>query len=152
MLSGPSVAALARGRISAVRQFDQHVRVAPLGGAPAHEVLAAQLVQRRHERRLSHDPRAILRYHLVARAVAADHERIAPLAGAADVHAIGRRALAYVPGIHDNAHGHLPAILPRASATRSSSACSAMALASSASMMARSRRVMTQPRSSARSS
>jgi hypothetical protein len=73
----PERTALLGGRISAVRQLNQHVRVAPFGGAPAHEVLAAQVVQRGHERGLSHDPRTIFRYDLVARAVAADHEWIA---------------------------------------------------------------------------
>ena len=77
----PERAALLGGRISAVRQLEQHVRVAPLGGAPAHEVLAAQFVQRRHERGLPHDPRAIFRYDFVAGAVAADDGRLPHLLG-----------------------------------------------------------------------
>jgi hypothetical protein len=66
-----------RAEISPIGEFDQHLRVTPLRRAPADEVLAAQLVQRRHERRLPHDPCAVFRDHLVTRAVTADHERIA---------------------------------------------------------------------------
>src|SRR5258708_6460680 len=77
---------------SAVCEFDEHVGVAALRRAPAHEVLAAQLVQRRHERRLPHNPCAVFRDHLIARAVAVYHERVAPFARATDVNAIWRRA------------------------------------------------------------
>ena len=75
---------------------------------PAHEILAAQFVQRRHECWLPHDPCAVFRDHLVARAVATNHERIAPFAGATDVKAIRRWALADLSGIENLAHGHLP--------------------------------------------
>src|SRR5260370_14536673 len=49
---------------------DWRVRSAPSRGplrrAPADEVLTAQLVQRRHERQLPHDPFSVFRDHLVA--------------------------------------------------------------------------------------
>jgi hypothetical protein len=64
--------------------------MAALGRAPADEMLAAQLVQRRHERRLSDDPSAIFRDHLVPRSVAADSEWIAPFARPADIDAVRR--------------------------------------------------------------
>ena len=47
----------------------------------AHEILASQFVKCRHERRLPHDPCAVFRDDLVARAVMADHERLAHLLG-----------------------------------------------------------------------
>src|ERR1700720_1894875 len=91
-----------------VREFDQHLGVAALGGAPAHEILAAELVQRRHERGLPHDPCAVFGDHLVARTVAPDHERIAPFTGPSDIDAIWRRSLADLSGIEDLAHDPLP--------------------------------------------
>src|SRR5258707_14629517 len=42
----------------------------------AHEILAAQFVQRRHECWLLHDPCAVFRDDLVARAVTAEDERL----------------------------------------------------------------------------
>src|SRR5713101_2998087 len=47
--------------ISPVGEFDEHVGVAALGRTPAHEILATQFVQRCHQCRLLHDPRAVLR-------------------------------------------------------------------------------------------
>ena len=47
----------------------------------AHEILASQFVKCRHERRLPHDPCAVFRDDLVARAVMADHERLPHLLG-----------------------------------------------------------------------
>ena len=86
-------------RISPVGEFDQHLRVAPLRRAPPDEVLAAQLVQRRHERRLPRDLCAVFRNHLVARSVATDDERIAPFAGPADIDAIRSGPFANLPGV-----------------------------------------------------
>jgi hypothetical protein len=68
-------------QISAVCEFDEQVGVAALRRTPAHEMLATQFVQRRHERRPPHNSCAVFRDHLIARAVAADHERVAPLLG-----------------------------------------------------------------------
>jgi len=64
-------------RISAVREFGEYLAVAALGRTPAHEILAAQFVQRRHECRLPHNPCAVFRDHLIPRAVTADDERVA---------------------------------------------------------------------------
>jgi len=82
--------------------------MAAFGRAPAYQVLAAQFVKRCHERRLPHDPCAVFRDHFVARAVAADHERIVSFAGATDVNAIRHRALADLSGIENLAHDCLP--------------------------------------------
>jgi len=95
---------------SPIGEFDQHLRMAALGRAPADEGLAAQLVQRRHQRRLPHDPCAVFRDYLVACAVAADDKGIAPLARSADIDAIRRRPFADLPGVKDFAHGS-PAFL-----------------------------------------
>jgi hypothetical protein len=82
--------------------------MAALGRAPADEMLAAQLVQRRHERGLSDDPSAIFRDHLLARAVAPNDERIAPFARPADIHAIRRWPLTNLSNIENSAHGSAP--------------------------------------------
>src|ERR1019366_7138377 len=63
--------------MSAIGEFGEHLRVATLRRAPADEILAGQLMQIGEQRRLACDPCAIFRDHLVTRAVAADHERIA---------------------------------------------------------------------------
>src|SRR5258707_8914313 len=119
---------------SSVCKFDEHVGVAALGCTPAHEILAAQFVQRRHECWLPHDPCAVFRDHLVTRAVAADHERVAPLAGATDLDAIRPRAFADLSGVENLAHDHLPSPMRCASAAPSCSCsfCAAMAATSSA--------------------
>jgi hypothetical protein len=91
-------------------ELDQHFRVATLGGAPADEILAAQLVQRRHERPLPHNPGAVFRNHLLARAVAADDKGIAPFARPADIDAIRCRLFASLADIEN--HG-LPPLLAK---------------------------------------
>jgi hypothetical protein len=53
--------------ISSIGELDQHLGTAALGRAPADEVLAAQLVERRRQGRLAHDPGAAIRDDLVAR-------------------------------------------------------------------------------------
>jgi len=55
--------------ISTVRELDEHIGVATLGHTPAYKILTAQFVQRSHESGLPHDPCAVFRDHLVARAV-----------------------------------------------------------------------------------
>jgi hypothetical protein len=82
--------------------------MAALGRAPADEMLAPQLVQRRQERRLSDDPSAIFRDHLLARAVAPNDERIALFARPADIHAIRRWPLTNLSNIENSAHGSAP--------------------------------------------
>ncbi len=63
---------------SPVREFDGTSAWQRSG---AHEILAGQFVQRRHECWLPHDPCAVFRDDLVARAVMADHERLPHLLG-----------------------------------------------------------------------
>jgi hypothetical protein len=94
--------------VLSIRKLDEHVGVTALGRAPAHEVLAPQFVKRRHERWLPNDPCAVFRDDLIARAIAANDEQVAPFAGATDVDAIPRRAPAGLPGIENLAHGFLP--------------------------------------------
>src|SRR5262245_36089490 len=53
--------------------------------APAHEIFAAGLSQSRAKPRVGQEMGAVLGDNLVARAVAADDERVTPLAGAADI-------------------------------------------------------------------
>jgi hypothetical protein len=70
-----------RLRKFAVCEFDEHIGMAVLGRTPADEILAAQLVQRRHKCRLPHNPCAVFRDHLVARAVAAKTNPLPHLLG-----------------------------------------------------------------------
>jgi hypothetical protein len=81
-----------------VGEFEQHAGVAWQGCAPAHEVHATQLGQRRHQLGLLDDPRPVFCDDLIARAVASVLERICPFAfaksnprhGPADVDGAGR--------------------------------------------------------------
>jgi hypothetical protein len=60
--------------------------------APANKILAAQLVKLRQELRLRHKPRFVFCYYLRARAVFADHERIAPYGRTPDIDGVDGRA------------------------------------------------------------
>jgi hypothetical protein len=72
-------------------------------------MLVVQFVQRRHKCRLPHNPCAVFRNLLVARAVSANDEpKVAPFAGATRVNAIQPRALADLSGIEKLAHRRLP--------------------------------------------
>ena len=84
-----------------VREFDQHLSMTPVWSAPTYQVFIAQFRQCHHERRLLEDPCAVLGDDLVARAVAADDERIAPATGSADIDAIRGRLGAGLPGVEN---------------------------------------------------
>jgi len=61
-------------------QFNQHLRVALLGGATSILALAAT-VQRCHKRRLPHDQCAVFRDDFVARAITSEHDGLPHLLG-----------------------------------------------------------------------
>jgi hypothetical protein len=62
-----------------VREADQHVAVARTRGAPAAEDQAAELWEGRDQLRVVEQPRFVALDALAAGAIAAHHERVAPL-------------------------------------------------------------------------
>src|SRR5271166_4574346 len=74
-----------------IREPQQHVTMTPQRCTPANQMTPAQAVELRHETRLPTEPALVFLNYVGARAILADHERIAPHARPANVDRIRHR-------------------------------------------------------------